>query len=68
MRTSAAAHRAQFPHLQAQPAKVGVTTHRVENGLALLIALRVPGAAINQAQRETLTCSYFTKSIANKPL
>jgi hypothetical protein len=41
---------------------------RVENGPALLIVLCVPGAAINQAQREALTCSTFRKSIANKPL
>ena len=42
---------------------------RVENGLALFLVLRVPGSAINPAQREAaLTRSYFTKSIANKPL
>ena len=41
---------------------------RVENGLALLFVLRLPGAAINQAQLEALTCSTFTKSIANNPL
>ena len=42
---------------------------RVENGLALFLVLRVPGAAINQAQREAaLIRSTFTKSIANKPL
>jgi hypothetical protein len=34
----------------------------------LLIVLRVSGAAINQAQRDGLTRSTFTKSIANKPL
>lgn len=34
----------------------------------LLIVLRVRGAAINLAQREGLTRSTFTKSIANKPL
>ena len=42
---------------------------RVENGLALFLVLRVPGAAINMAQREAaLTRSTFRKSIANKPL
>ena len=42
---------------------------RVENGLALFPVLRVPGAAINQAQREAaLIRSTFRKSIANKPV
>ena len=40
-----------------------------KNGLALFLVLRVPGAAINQAQREAaLIRSTFRKSIANKPL
>jgi hypothetical protein len=40
-----------------------------KNGLALFLVLRVPGAAINQAQREAaLIRSTFTKSTANKPL
>jgi hypothetical protein len=42
---------------------------RVENGLAVFLVLRVPGAAINPAQREAaLIRSFFTKSTANKPL
>jgi len=42
---------------------------RVDNGLALFLVLRVPGAAINPAQREAaLIRSTFRKSIANKPL
>jgi hypothetical protein len=46
------------------PRRIGV-----ENGLALFLVLRVPGAAINQSQREAaLTRSTFTKSTANKPL
>jgi hypothetical protein len=52
----------QPPPLPAQ------TRRRFENGSALLIVLRVAGAPINRAQREALTCSTFTKSIANKPL
>jgi hypothetical protein len=50
-------------------AELGPPPIRVENGLALFLVLRVPGGAINPAQRDAaLTRSFFTKSIANKPL